>query len=180
MANKQRTAASFLEGLREMLEDEDFLMGVVAWAWEHCTKFPREDPRKWEHPLEFTKLHNEYRLLFENKAEEYFEDTKMDLKIVLDDIKEELENNPAPTRALVDSLAASEDYLAFCKYMQGIRMRRDWAEGKDFYSMDESDDADTGGENTSTLGVSGSDRQKGGGSALSSVSEEPARLDMPD
>eukprot|EP00928_Gymnodinium_smaydae_P065005 TRINITY_DN48207_c0_g1_i1.p1 TRINITY_DN48207_c0_g1~~TRINITY_DN48207_c0_g1_i1.p1 ORF type:complete len:149 (+),score=37.84 TRINITY_DN48207_c0_g1_i1:46-492(+) len=126
-----RTARAVLEGLRESLEDNDFLMEVAAWAWEHCTKFEYEDPRTWEHPLEFTKLHNEYRLLFENRADEYLDDEHVDLKAVMADMQKELEENPGDMRALVDSLSASEDYLAFCTYMQNIRRRRDWAEGKD-------------------------------------------------
>mmetsp|Transcript_38468 Transcript_38468/g.105985 ORF Transcript_38468/g.105985 Transcript_38468/m.105985 type:complete len:152 (-) Transcript_38468:99-554(-) len=133
---KQRTAASILEGLREAMEDDEFLMQVAQWAWQHCPKFPYEDPRHWEHPLEFTALHNDYRQLFENRADEFLDDETMNLSDVLDEIHRELEENPGPMRALVDSLAASEDYLAFCKYMQNIRMRRDWAEGKDLEEVD--------------------------------------------
>ncbi|CAK0895717.1 unnamed protein product [Prorocentrum cordatum] len=120
-----------LEGVRAYLEDEDFLLEVACWAWEHCTKFPYEPPNKWEHPLEFTRLHGEYRELFEGRVDEFLEQEGIDLKTVLDSVHAALRENPGEMRALVDSLAASEDYLAFCRYMQQVRLRRDWAEGKD-------------------------------------------------
>mmetsp|Transcript_73758 Transcript_73758/g.208220 ORF Transcript_73758/g.208220 Transcript_73758/m.208220 type:complete len:179 (-) Transcript_73758:23-559(-) len=126
-----RTATKVLEGVRAYLEDEDFLLEISCWAWEYCSKFPLEPPHKWEHPLEFTKLHNEYRGLFEGRADEFITEENVDLKAILDDVHSELENNPGPMRALVDSLAASEDYMAFCKFMQRVRQRRDWAEGND-------------------------------------------------
>eukprot|EP00913_Durusdinium_trenchii_P004403 g4082.t1 len=48
----------------------DFLLEVSCWAWEYCMKFPFEAPSRWEHPLEFTQLHAEYRELFEGRANE--------------------------------------------------------------------------------------------------------------
>merc|ERR1719375_1646270 len=87
--------------------------------------------------LEFTKLHNEYRQLFEDRVEEFLEEEGTDMKALLDDIAEELRENPGPMKSLVDALSASEDYLAFCRYMQQIRERREWAEGKGLGALPE-------------------------------------------
>eukprot|EP00441_Pelagodinium_beii_P044447 CAMPEP_0197635852 /NCGR_PEP_ID=MMETSP1338-20131121/11549_1 /TAXON_ID=43686 ORGANISM="Pelagodinium beii, Strain RCC1491" /NCGR_SAMPLE_ID=MMETSP1338 /ASSEMBLY_ACC=CAM_ASM_000754 /LENGTH=159 /DNA_ID=CAMNT_0043207979 /DNA_START=37 /DNA_END=512 /DNA_ORIENTATION=- len=138
---KQRTAKDVLEGLRAYMEDDDFLLDISCWAWEYSQKFPYEPVSRWEHPLEFTKLHNEYRELFEGRVDEFLEQEGVNIKHVLDDVAQEMKDNPGETRALIDSLAASEDYLAFCKYMQQVRIRRDWAEGRE--SIPVSDDSET-------------------------------------
>jgi len=178
-AQRKKTAVEVLNGLRGALEEEDFLLHVSCWAWEYCQKFPREDIRKWEHPLEFTKLHNEYRLLFENKADEYLDNEELDLKDVLEDCQREMAENPGPMTALVDALAASEDYLAFCRYMQQIRIRRDWAEGRDLLeegeSLEDSPYAIGGGgagDSASLLHAAAAVRRGGGSSSLQGVREE--------
>merc|ERR1719384_1741310 len=130
--------------LRGFLEDEDFLLEIACWAWEYSTKFPYEPPNKWEHPLEFTRLHGEYRELFEGRVDEFLEIEGVDMKAVLDHIHKELRENPGPMRALIDSLAASEDYLSFCRYMQQVQQRRDWAEGRDLPAPEESAEDDSG------------------------------------
>ncbi|CAE8584787.1 unnamed protein product, partial [Polarella glacialis] len=139
----KRTAAEVLQGLREYFEDEDFMLDVSCWAWEYSTKFPYEPVNKWEHPLEFTTLHNEYRELFEGRVDEFLEQEGVKIKEVLEDLNKEMQENPGPTRALVDSLAASEDYLAFCRYMQQVRLRRDWAEGREVAPQPDAEDADS-------------------------------------
>mmetsp|Transcript_8521 Transcript_8521/g.18160 ORF Transcript_8521/g.18160 Transcript_8521/m.18160 type:complete len:176 (-) Transcript_8521:19-546(-) len=164
------TSAEVLAGLRSYLEDEDFLLEVACWAWEHCTKFPYEPPNRWEHPLEFTRLHNEYRELFEGRCDEFLEKDGVDFKAILDEVHTELENNPGDIRALVDSLAASEDYLSFCRYMQNVRHRRDWAEGKDLQPVAADEDSET------TAGASPSGRRPSG--SLQQVPEEPEELDV--
>lgn len=75
-------APDVLERLRAYLEDDDFILEVACWAWEHCTKFPYEPPNRWEHPLEFTRLHGEYRELFEGRTDEFLEQEGLDLKPV--------------------------------------------------------------------------------------------------
>merc|ERR1711862_348252 len=85
---------------------------------------------KWEHPLEFTTLHNEYRKLFEDRVDEFLETEGVDVKKMLDDVMRDMEDNPGPMRSLLDALVASEDYMRFCSYMQQISERRLWAEGK--------------------------------------------------
>mmetsp|Transcript_95987 Transcript_95987/g.200494 ORF Transcript_95987/g.200494 Transcript_95987/m.200494 type:complete len:187 (+) Transcript_95987:168-728(+) len=136
-ATTKALAPDVLQRLREQLEDEDFLKEVACWAWVHCPKFPHEDPSRWEHPLEFTRLHGEYRELFENRCDEFLEQEGVDMKAILDQVAVELEENPGEMRALVDSLAASEDYMKFCRFMQQIRTRRDWAEGKDLQASED-------------------------------------------
>eukprot|EP00746_Dinoflagellata_sp_MGD_P003137 gnl/MRDRNA2_/MRDRNA2_106104_c0_seq1.p1 gnl/MRDRNA2_/MRDRNA2_106104_c0~~gnl/MRDRNA2_/MRDRNA2_106104_c0_seq1.p1 ORF type:complete len:187 (+),score=53.49 gnl/MRDRNA2_/MRDRNA2_106104_c0_seq1:71-631(+) len=118
-----------LEQLRACLEDEEFLMEVVMWAWEHCMKFPSDNAQKFEHKLEFTTLHKEYRQMFERRTDEFLEGEDLDAQDVLSEVQQGLKENPSETQALVDALAASEDYMRFVKYMQQIKSRREWAEG---------------------------------------------------
>lgn len=128
-----------LQGLREYMEEEDFLLDISCWAWEYCMKFPLEAPSRWEHPLEFTALHAEYRELFECRASEFCEQEGLDLQELLDKVAISLREDPGDTRALIDSLTASEDYLAFCKFMQRVRQRRDWAEGREVVPVEDDD-----------------------------------------
>eukprot|EP00747_Dinoflagellata_sp_TGD_P186412 gnl/TRDRNA2_/TRDRNA2_43419_c0_seq1.p1 gnl/TRDRNA2_/TRDRNA2_43419_c0~~gnl/TRDRNA2_/TRDRNA2_43419_c0_seq1.p1 ORF type:complete len:203 (-),score=50.98 gnl/TRDRNA2_/TRDRNA2_43419_c0_seq1:162-770(-) len=126
-----RRGHQLLEGLKAALEDEDFLIDVAAWAWEWSQRFPlEEEPRQWEHPLLFTTLHNEYRALFEDRATEYLEGKGVEQKAILQELQEALQDRAAEGRALLDALSASEDYLGFCRYMQQVRHRREWAEGR--------------------------------------------------
>lgn len=123
--------SSILEGLKGSLEDQEFMMSIVMWAWEHSEKFPHASPSTWEHPLEFTDLHNRYRQMFEDRSAEFLRDAGLDEKHVLETIVRELEvAESGQSRALLDSLIASEDYMSFIKFMQSVRTRRDWAEGK--------------------------------------------------
>lgn len=62
---------SIRKRLRRPFDRQDFLLEVSCWAWEYCMKFPLEPPSRWEHPLEFTALHAEYRELFEGRAYEF-------------------------------------------------------------------------------------------------------------
>mmetsp|Transcript_93625 Transcript_93625/g.238402 ORF Transcript_93625/g.238402 Transcript_93625/m.238402 type:complete len:190 (+) Transcript_93625:84-653(+) len=158
MAARGSLAPDVLGRLRAYLEDEEFLKEISCWAWVYCVKFPYESPNKWEHPLEFTRFHAEYRELFEGRCDEFLEQEGVDLKAILDEVATELQERPGEMRGLVDSLAASEDYLKFCKYMQQIRMRRDWAEGKDF-QFPSSDDAEESHAEDSSLG--GDDGSRG-------------------
>mmetsp|Transcript_3651 Transcript_3651/g.5617 ORF Transcript_3651/g.5617 Transcript_3651/m.5617 type:complete len:158 (-) Transcript_3651:83-556(-) len=129
-----------LKGLLQYLRDEEFQMEVAHWAFQHCNKFPRTmDPEDWEHPLELTTLHKEYRELFESRAEAFMTDTGFSKDKILAETKElfEEEREFGEPRGLFDAITASEDYLAFCRYMQMIRTRRDWAEGKTGYGYDD-------------------------------------------
>merc|ERR1719253_157398 len=58
------------------LEEEDFLITVCEWAWQHCREFPADTnvlPSQVEHPLHFTELHKQYRDLFEARVKTYVE-----------------------------------------------------------------------------------------------------------
>lgn len=174
--NKGKLAADVLGGLRAYLEDEDFLLDIACWTWEHCPKFSYEPVNKWEHPLHLTFLHNEYRELFESRTDEFLEVEGVDLKSVLDGVGDELRDNPGDMKALLDSLTASQDYILFCKYMQNVRTRRDWAEGKDLQDQatvrEPSPDAEAEEGDSSASGG----RQPRGrpGSGLAPVQEEEA------
>lgn len=89
--------------------------------------------------MEFTALHAEYRELFECRASEFCEQEGLDLQELLDKVAISLREDPGDTRALIDSLTASEDYLAFCKFMQRVRQRRDWAEGREVVPVEDDD-----------------------------------------
>ncbi|CAJ1434552.1 unnamed protein product [Effrenium voratum] len=134
---KPKPSGELLKGLRAYMEDEDFLLEISCWAWEYCSKFPHEAPSQWEHPLEFTALHGEYRELFEGRANEFCEQEGLDMQELLEGVALSLREDPGDTRALIDSLTASEDYLAFCRFMQRVRQRRDWAEGKEVVPLAE-------------------------------------------
>lgn len=121
------------EDLAEALADEEFMMEVVMWAWERCLQFEFGDPTTWEHSLEFTKMHAEYRELYENRAEKFLGNHELTIEEFLKEVKEHLEaEEEEAARGLLDALTASEDYLSFCKFMQQVRQRREWAEGLGF------------------------------------------------
>ncbi|CAK8996614.1 ARL2_Bind_BART domain-containing protein [Durusdinium trenchii] len=132
-----KPSEKLLQELRAYMEEEDFLLEVSCWAWEYCMKFPFEAPSRWEHPLEFTQLHAEYRELFEGRANEFCEQEGLDIQELLQGVASSLREEPGDTRALIDSLTASEDYLSFCKFMQRVRQRRDWAEGREVVPVEE-------------------------------------------
>ncbi|OLQ13364.1 hypothetical protein AK812_SmicGene2654 [Symbiodinium microadriaticum] len=143
--NMAKPSRELLQGLREYMEEEDFLLEISCWAWEYCMKFPQEAPSQWEHPLEFTTLHSEYREIFEGRAAEFCEQEGLDLQELLEGVAASLRDDPGETRALIDSLTASEDYLSFCRFMQQVRQRRDWAEGRDVVPLPDLEDVLLGG-----------------------------------
>eukprot|EP00398_MALV-I-01_sp_L67-1_P001009 gene1009-580_t len=128
----ESSASSGLESLLHYLQNEDFVFSVGMWAWNHSENFPNGDPETWEHQHEFVNLHNEYKQLFDNRVERFFE-SKIDPSLpnqetLISQVHDLCQATPTKGSHLIDALTASEDYLKFCEYMQRVKMRRAWAE----------------------------------------------------
>lgn len=127
---RRKARRRLCEELAEHLQDDQFMIEVVMWAWERCEKFEFGDPTTWEHSLVFTEMHKEYRELYEKRAEAFLEQNNLTEGDFLVEVKEYLEKeDDDTTKGLLDALTASEEYLPFCKFMQRVRHRREWAEG---------------------------------------------------
>lgn len=133
---KRNARRRLVQDLADALSAEESMIEVVMWAWERCDRFPaqpQEDPTMYEHSLEFTKMHQDYRELYEKKAAKFLENQEISMDDFLQDVRQFLEDeDDDATKGLLDALTASEDYLKFCKFMQQVHQRREWAEGMGF------------------------------------------------
>lgn len=137
-------AETHLSGLLLWLRDESFIATIAEWSWDACTEFPRErvEPGSIEHSLRFTEAHQEYRQLFERRAEEYLQFYGLGTENFLQLSIAYLEGRPASVGAeedILEGLIASESYFAFFMYMCSVRRRREWAERTMCSSLDEID-----------------------------------------
>merc|ERR1712107_609147 len=119
-----------LRGLLRWFKEDAFVMVIAEWSWDWCLEFPR-DPvtlTSVEHSLRFTEAHQQYRQLFETRAQEYLqlhglrEDNFLQLAVqCLDGASTRLDD-------VFEGLVASESYESFFKYMGMVRRRREFAE----------------------------------------------------
>ena len=62
-----------LRALLQYLQDENFVFSVGMWAWNHCEEFPEGEPTSWEHQHAYADMHNDYKEIFDNRVERFFE-----------------------------------------------------------------------------------------------------------
>mmetsp|Transcript_29174 Transcript_29174/g.57122 ORF Transcript_29174/g.57122 Transcript_29174/m.57122 type:complete len:187 (+) Transcript_29174:76-636(+) len=126
-------AVPCVQGLLRWLRDDEFITRIAEWSWDACSDFPcgqsaaDSEASGIGHPLHLTEVHREYRGIFEARAQEYLVQhgisTEDFLRLTVQALVEDEDADD-----LLDGLVASEDYLAFFSYMQGVRRRREWAE----------------------------------------------------
>eukprot|EP00913_Durusdinium_trenchii_P004124 g3820.t1 len=145
-----------MRNLLQWLRDESFIEVVAEWSWDVCMEFPRDGSllTTMEHPLRYTEAHEEYRQLFEARADQYLQYFGLEMEtrlmtwgqkwstfILLECTcvggdSRTVERTKAGGQSFEDDddddvfegLVASESYSTFFTYMCSVRRRREWAE----------------------------------------------------
>lgn len=128
-----------MRNLLTWLRDESFIALVAEWSWDVCMEFPRDGSllTTMEHSLRYTEAHQEYRQLFEARAEQYLQYFGLELDNFLQMAVDYLSG--AVDDDVFEGLVASESYSTFFIYMCSVRRRREWAERTMCSAMDEID-----------------------------------------
>ena len=132
--------AAQMRNLLTWLRDESFIALVAEWSWDVSMEFPRDGSllTTMEHPLRYTEAHQEYRQLFEARAEQYLHHFGVELdnflQMAVDYLSAETMDDD-----VFEGLVASESYSTFFIYMCSVRRRREWAERTLCSAMDEID-----------------------------------------
>jgi len=138
---RPKSPRGHMMALLQFLKNEDFVLQVAEWSWERCLDFPTAiSDSCFEHSLAFTEAHQQYRELFERRADAYLAEHCIEEGNFLDLVRQYLDENlDAETDEIFQGLTASENYLTFCAYMGDVRRRREWAERAYCSTKDEVD-----------------------------------------
>lgn len=123
-------ASSQMRNLLQWLRDESFIEVVAEWSWDVCMEFPRDGSllTTMEHPLRYTEAHEEYRQLFEARADQYLQYFGLEMDNFLQMVVDYLSFEDDDDDDVFEGLVASESYSTFFTYMCSVRRRREWAE----------------------------------------------------
>jgi hypothetical protein len=112
-----------------MYYQEDLSLRIEDWACKFCESFQRPEDER-EHPLEHTRLFDQYCGLFEKIMEEFMLNNNITLQEFHTAIREDHErcvrehNGKGANATFASMLTSSIDFTSFCEMMNDVREGR--------------------------------------------------------